>query len=60
LFIDISTPEGQQSGLLYSSAVKCEHLITLHKRFVRRVIGRLPADVMLEIDDCLKASLGLS
>lgn len=59
LLIDITTPEGRQSGLLHTSAIKCEHLITLHQRFVKRVIGRLPPHVMRRVDDCLKVSLGI-
>lgn len=59
LLIDIRTPDGQQAGLLHTSAIKCEHLITLHQRFVKRVIGRLPPAVMRHVDDCLKVSLGL-
>jgi len=59
LHVDITTAEGQKSGLLHTSAVKCEHLITLHHRLIKRVIGRLPAPVMAQIDDCLKASLDL-
>lgn len=59
LLIDVATPEGQQSGLLHDSAVKCEHLITLHQRLVKRVIGRLPPATMQQIDDCLKVALGL-
>jgi len=59
LLIDIATVEGRQSGLLHESAVKCEHLITLHQRHVERVIGRLSPDLMQRIDECLKASLGL-
>jgi mRNA interferase MazF len=58
--IDPITPEGQASGLLHTSAVKCEHLITLHSQFISRVIGHLPSDIMKEIDGCLKESLGLS
>ncbi|HVW01863.1 MAG TPA: type II toxin-antitoxin system PemK/MazF family toxin [Planctomycetaceae bacterium] len=57
--IDVSTPEGEQTGLLHTSAVKCEHLVTLHQRFLKRVIGRLSASEMQQIDGCLKASLGL-
>jgi mRNA interferase MazF len=57
--LDLSTPEGKQSGLLHDSAVKCEHLITLHRRLVRRVIGSLPAACMQQINRCLKASLDL-
>jgi mRNA-degrading endonuclease toxin of MazEF toxin-antitoxin module len=58
--IDTATIEGRQSGLLHSSAVKCEHLITLHRQLISRVIGHLPSEVMKEIDLCLKESLGLS
>jgi mRNA interferase MazF len=59
LLVDITTPEGRQSGLLHTSAVKCEHLITLHQRLVRRVIGSLPASLMSRIDTCLKEALEL-
>lgn len=59
LLIDVTTPLGQQAGLLHTSAVKCEHLITLHQRFVKRIIGRLPPPVMRQVDDCLKISLGI-
>jgi len=41
LLIEIASIEGRQSGLLHTSAVKCEHLITLDQRLVKRVIGRL-------------------
>jgi mRNA-degrading endonuclease toxin of MazEF toxin-antitoxin module len=59
LLIDPSIAEGRQSGLLHQSAVKCEHLITLHHQFIGRVIGHLPPDVMNKIDLCLKESLEL-
>ena len=58
--IDITTPAGRQSGLLHTSAVKCEHLITLHRQFVERVIGHLTRDQMRHIDRCLKVSLDLT
>lgn len=60
LLIDVNTPEGRQTGLLHSSAVKCEHLITVHRRFIGRVIGRLSSEATSDIDHCLKESLGLS
>jgi mRNA interferase MazF len=59
LLIDISTPEGKATGLLHSSAVKCEHLVTLHKSFIKRVIGRLPDSLLHQVNNCLKASLDL-
>src|SRR5579859_3476269 len=55
LLIDISTVEGRQSGLLQTSAVKCEHLATLEQSLVIRVVGSVPASTMTHIDACLKA-----
>lgn len=59
LLIETKTAEGQLSGLLHDSAVKCEHLVTLHRRFLGRVIGRLSTEGMAKIDQCLRESLGL-
>ncbi len=59
LLIDITTPEGKQSGLLHASAVKCEHLITIHRKLIKRTIGSLPYTLLQGINACLKASLDL-
>jgi mRNA-degrading endonuclease toxin of MazEF toxin-antitoxin module len=59
LLVEASTPAGKQSGLLHDSAVKCEHLITLHKSLIQRVIGSLPDGEMRAVDACLKAALEL-
>jgi mRNA interferase MazF len=59
LLIELSTPEGQQSGLLYDSAVKCERLHTILQNQIQRRIGSLPAATMLKINDCLKAALAI-
>jgi mRNA interferase MazF len=59
LIIDIATPEGKQSGLLQTSAVKCEHLETILQADIRRTIGSLAAPLMQQINDCLKSSLEL-
>ena len=50
---------GQQSGLVHDSVITCENLATLDKNLIRRKLGALPADAMLEIDSCLKAALGI-
>jgi mRNA interferase MazF len=60
LLVDMSTPEGQSTGLLHTSAIKCEHIITLHRSFVQRVIGRLPEPLMRKVNNCLKTSLELA
>lgn len=59
LLIDVATPDGAASGLLYDSAVRCERLHTISQADVRRVIGKLSDVLMKQIDDCLKAALGL-
>jgi len=59
LVIDINTPAGQQSGLLSTSAVQCENVLTVDRRFVIRRIGHLPPSLMQQINDCLKASLAI-
>jgi mRNA interferase MazF len=59
LLIDLATPEGAASGLLHTSVVKCEHLVTLHQSLLIRVIGTLPAALLQQVDVCLKVSLQL-
>lgn len=57
--IDVSTPEGQQSGLRLASVIQCENLVTLDQQFILRTIGHLPASLMQKIDVCLKSALAL-
>lgn len=57
--IDVSTPAGQQSGLLFTSAVQCENILTVDGGFIVRKIGTLSADAVLELNDCLKVSLAI-
>jgi len=59
LLIDISTADGRTSGLLADSAVRCERLHTVPQADVRRIIGRLTTPLMVRIDECLKAALGI-
>jgi mRNA interferase MazF len=59
LLIDINISEGQQSGLLHTSAIKCERLITVSMADISRVIGSLPLGTMTQIEGCLKAALAI-
>jgi mRNA interferase MazF len=59
LRIDMRSPEGKQSGLLFDSAVQCENIATIDTRFVIRKIGSLPPATMRQVDECLKASFAL-
>ena len=60
LYIDITTSDGDRSGLLYNSAVNCVNLLTVHQQRVRHVIGNLPSALMSQVDNCLRAALELS
>ncbi len=59
LFIDVSSPEGGQTGLRQNSTIQCENLLTYDQRLVITKIGQLPTSLMQRVDDCLKAALGL-
>lgn len=52
----LSTPEGQQSGLLADSVVMTDNLATIAETELDRVIGKLP---MTEVDVALRHTLGL-
>jgi mRNA-degrading endonuclease toxin of MazEF toxin-antitoxin module len=59
LLIEVVTPDGAASGLLHDSAVRCERLHSIPQADVRRVIGKLSVALLSQIDNCLKAPLGL-
>jgi mRNA-degrading endonuclease toxin of MazEF toxin-antitoxin module len=59
LLIDVSTADGTASGLLHDSAVRCERLHSIPQADVRRTVGRLSDVLMAQINDCLKAALGM-
>jgi len=59
LLIDVGTSDGQQSGLLHNSVVKCEHVNTVDKRHILRKIGELSPALRLGLDVCLKAAMEL-
>ena len=59
LVIDITTAEGQQTGLRLNSVIQCENLLTYDQGLILRVLGRLSATSMEQINACLKAALGI-
>lgn len=60
LLIDLSTPAGQQSGLLFTSTIQCANILTVDCGFVLRKIGTLPLDAMRQVSECLKEALGIA
>src|SRR5437762_3488443 len=59
LFIDVSTPEGQATGLLVDSVVSSLVLDTVYTDTVAQVLGSLSPTLLPKLDDCLKAVLGI-
>lgn len=59
LLLDVSTPDGQATGLLKNSVVSCINLYTINESFVAKKIGSLSAALMQQINDCLKVALEL-
>lgn len=59
LFIGVSTPEGQATGLLVDSVVSSLVLDTVYADTVARVLGSLPPPLLQKLDGCLKVGLGL-
>ena len=52
----LSSPVGQQSGLLTDSVIMCDNLATVGEQEIDRVIGMLP---MKDVDIALRHTLGL-
>ena len=60
VFVDPTTAEGAASGLLHPSAITCENLYTVESALITRKIGAASALIMLQVDEGLKAALGIS
>lgn len=59
LLIDITTREGQATGLRAASVVNCSNLFTVNEQLVGRKIGMLSPAIMRQVNECLKAALEL-
>jgi mRNA interferase MazF len=59
VLLDVATPDGRQTGLLATSVVSTENLLTVRQAHVRKTIGCLSASLMRQGDDALKVSLAL-
>jgi len=57
--IEDGTSEFIASGLVKSSVVRCEYVMTVPRQLIARKLGRLPKTIMDDIDKILKKSLGL-
>ena len=53
------TEDFKYSGLIKTSVVRCEYIMTVPRRLVARRLGHLPDETMKKIDEKLKLSLGM-
>lgn len=60
VLVDPTSPEGQATGLVQRSVIKCENLYTLPQRLVLRTIGQLSPPILIELDNAPKASLDVN
>jgi mRNA interferase MazF len=56
-FIDVSTSDGQLTGLVSDSLVSCLNLAVLPVADVGQKIGELSPAMMQQVNDCLKVAL---
>lgn len=60
LFIDSSTPDSHNTGLTRDCVISCYMLSLMSEERLRERIGRLSDQQIVELDNCLKAALGIS
>jgi mRNA-degrading endonuclease toxin of MazEF toxin-antitoxin module len=59
LFIDVTTADGQATGLTRDSVVSCLVFVTVYNDAVDQVLGSLTPALMQRLNDCLKVALAL-
>ena len=59
LLIDITTPEGQATGVVRDCVVSCLVLVTVYADTIVQTLGTLSPAMQQKLDDCLKAAMGL-
>ena len=57
--LDPENSEGQAAGVLMKSLIRCDRLFTIEQRSIDKKIGHLTYGTMNQVDDCLRAALGL-
>ncbi len=60
VLVQASTSAGKQAGLIADSAISCENIYTVRSDTIIRKTGRVPSDVMRQVNESLRASLDLT
>jgi mRNA interferase MazF len=50
VFVDITTPEGKQTGLLKNPLISCNNIATIEKNLVTKVVGSLAPKTLQELN----------
>ena len=59
LFIDVTTAEGQATGVVRDCVVSCLVLVTVYADTIVQTLGALSPTMQQRLNDCLKAAMGL-
>jgi len=59
LFIDITTADGQATGVVRNCVVSCLVLVTVYADTIVQTLGTLSPSMQRQLDGCLKAAMGL-
>lgn len=57
--VEIDPAVETRSGLRYRSVASCTNLLTIDQGLIVQALGQLSSATMKQINDCLKAALGL-
>jgi mRNA-degrading endonuclease toxin of MazEF toxin-antitoxin module len=60
LLIDVSTPEGQATGLAQNSVIGCLFLATVADHRLGPAIGRLDPSLVQKLNECLKVAMEIT
>lgn len=59
VLVDISSPDGQATGLRQNSMIQCENLLTYDQNLIITSIGKLPPTLLLQVEAALRIALEL-
>jgi mRNA interferase MazF len=59
LFVKAATPEGKAAGLDRDCLICCTLLSLMTEDRLKEKVGNLSAEMLCELDECLKAALGI-
>ncbi len=59
VLVDVTTPDGQRTGLHHTSVINCANLFTLEQANILHTIGNLSVALMQQVEAALKTALEL-